>query len=46
MNARHIPWNYYDRPADEWMEEHWRRRRPALYERAGVAMPNESAYAV
>jgi hypothetical protein len=46
MNARHIPWNYYDRPADEWMEEHWRRRRPALYERAGVEMPNESAYAL
>jgi hypothetical protein len=39
MNVRHIPWNYYDRPADEWLEEHWQRHRPALYEKAGLEMP-------
>ena len=37
MNAPHIPWNYFDRPADEWLEEHWQRHRPALYEKAGLA---------
>ncbi|MFL6306715.1 MAG: hypothetical protein ACJ72H_24545 [Candidatus Sulfotelmatobacter sp.] len=36
MNAQHIPWNYYDRPADVWLEEHWQRKRPMLYERAGL----------
>jgi len=35
LNARHIPWNYYDRPADEVMAEHWERLRPEL--RARVA---------
>lgn len=39
MNSPHLDWNYFDRPADEWLEEHWRRHRPALYERAGLAMP-------
>jgi hypothetical protein len=40
MNASHIPWDYYDRPADLWLEEHWKRHRPALYERAGI-LPEE-----
>lgn len=31
LNARHIPWNYYDRSADECMAEHWHRHRPTLY---------------
>jgi hypothetical protein len=39
MNTRHIPWNYYDRPADIWLEEHWRRHRPMLYEKAGLPLP-------
>lgn len=30
LNARHIPWDYYDRPADEWMRAHWARHLPAL----------------
>ncbi len=44
MNARHTPWNYYDRPADEWLDEHWSRHRAALYERAGLPLPTESAF--
>jgi hypothetical protein len=36
MNAHHIPWNYYDRPADAWLEDHWQRHRPELYRRAGL----------
>ena len=32
-NARHIAWDYYDRPADNWMAEHWREVRDELYER-------------
>lgn len=39
MNAAHIPWNYYDRPADDWLAQHWAASRPALYARAGLAMP-------
>ena len=36
MNAHHTSWNYYDRPADQWLEEHWLRHRPALYRKAGL----------
>lgn len=40
LNAPHIPWDYYDRPADVWLEEHWQRNRPLLYEKAGLlALP-------
>jgi len=39
MNARHLPWNYYGRPADSWMDEHWLRKRRALYEIAGLQPP-------
>lgn len=42
MNARHIPWDYYDRPADEWLAEHWQRSRPELYARAGLPLPPEA----
>lgn len=37
MNAHHIPWNYYDRPADIWLEEHWRNKRDLLYQKAGFS---------
>ena len=36
MNARHIPWDYYDRPADNWLADHWAQSRPELYDRAGI----------
>ena len=39
MNAAHIPWDYYDRPADVWLAEHWARSRPELYERAHLPLP-------
>lgn len=39
MNAQHIPWNYYDRPADAWLQEHWRNKRRLLYEKAGLSEP-------
>ncbi|HET9086796.1 MAG TPA: hypothetical protein VFN53_04685 [Acidobacteriaceae bacterium] len=38
MNAPHLPWNYYDSPADEWLEDHWRRHRPELYRRAEIGI--------
>ena len=38
MNARHIPWDYYDRRADVWVEEFWAGRRAGLYEKAGLEM--------
>jgi hypothetical protein len=31
LNARHLPWNYYDRPADFCMFDHWQHHRQALY---------------
>jgi hypothetical protein len=33
LNPRSIDWDDDDRPADAWMDEHWARHRPALYER-------------
>ena len=36
LNARTNAWNYYERPADEWMADHWARHRPTLYERTGA----------
>lgn len=36
LNARHIAWDYYDRPADTWMSEHWQRHRPGLYQRTNT----------
>jgi len=39
LNARHIAWDYYDRPADDWMREHWLRHRGTLYQRTGAPAP-------
>jgi hypothetical protein len=39
INARHFPWNYYDRPADEWSHEFWNRCRPELYRNVGLEKP-------
>lgn len=36
LNARQLPWKYYDRPASEWTREHWRTHRPELYRRVGI----------
>jgi ribosomal protein S18 acetylase RimI-like enzyme len=36
LNARHIPWDYHDRPADTWMGEHWQRHRPQLFRHTGT----------
>ncbi|HEX2973023.1 MAG TPA: hypothetical protein VHP11_11865 [Tepidisphaeraceae bacterium] len=36
LNARHIPWKYYDRPADDWMTDHWNQHRRVLYEKVGL----------
>ena len=38
MNARHIPWQYQDHPADDWMNDHWAASRPELYLRAGLPL--------
>lgn len=38
LNARHIAWDYYDRPADEWMTEHWHRHRLELHARTGAPL--------
>jgi hypothetical protein len=36
LNERHLPWDYYGRPAVEVIREHWERMRPELYERVGI----------
>jgi hypothetical protein len=36
LNARHIAWDYYDRPADDWMREHWARHRERLQAHTGA----------
>lgn len=36
LNARHIPWDYYERPADAWMTEHWARHRAELHRLTGA----------
>jgi len=37
LNAHHLGWSYYDRPADEWMSEHWTKHRPAICQRLGIS---------
>lgn len=37
LNARHLPWNYYDRPALHWIHDHWNHYREALYSKVGIA---------
>jgi hypothetical protein len=37
LNLKHIAWDYYDRPADTWMDEHWARHAPFLYRAVGLA---------
>ena len=41
MNSRHTAWNYYDRPADLWLDEHWARSRPLLYAIAVLPSPKQ-----
>jgi hypothetical protein len=36
LNARALPWKYYDRPASELVREHWRRHRPGIAARVGA----------
>jgi hypothetical protein len=38
INARRLPWRYYDRPATDVRIEHWERRRPEVYARLGLAV--------
>jgi hypothetical protein len=36
INARQLPWSYYDRPASECVAENWLRHRPAICRRIGL----------
>lgn len=42
MNAQHTAWSYYDQPANNWLDRHWKRHRPTLYETAGLPMPEDA----
>ncbi len=47
LNAKHLPWDYYDEPGDLVRRRHWDEHRPALYRHAGLpltpALPLEEA---
>lgn len=43
LNSHHVPWKYFDRPADEMLSEHWAELRPALYALAGLRLPEVPA---
>jgi hypothetical protein len=53
VNARHFAWDYFGRPADAWMAEHWERHAAELHARtqaepftstpAAVPIPNGTA---
>jgi hypothetical protein len=36
LNARHLPWDYYGRPADKCQAEHWERHRAETTRRIGL----------
>jgi hypothetical protein len=36
LNARSLPWSYYDRPASECVRENWLKHRPELCRRVGL----------
>jgi hypothetical protein len=36
INARQLPWSYYDRPATECVAENWRMHRPEICRRIGL----------
>ncbi len=38
LNARHIPWRYYGRPAMEYRLDHWERHRERVLELIGEGM--------
>lgn len=40
LNSHHLPWRYFDQPATELRQAHWRALRPELYARVGLAMPD------
>jgi hypothetical protein len=36
LNARSLGWTLHDRPAEEYVREHWRKHRAELYDRVGL----------
>jgi hypothetical protein len=46
LNTKHLPWSYYDRPADEWKREHWNRLRPEVESKIQQIKPRDSLLAV
>jgi hypothetical protein len=38
LNAKRLPWRYYDRPATAVRIEHWESWRPELYARVGAPL--------
>jgi hypothetical protein len=43
LNARHLDWDYYGRPADDCMTAHWARHLPVLRQCTGAPRPHSGA---
>jgi hypothetical protein len=43
LNAKAIPWKYYDRPGLDVRLEHWAGHRPELYRRVGLPPPGDAS---
>jgi hypothetical protein len=39
LNARDIPWRYYDQPATSVRIRHWKKLRPEVHRRVGLPLP-------
>lgn len=39
LNAKQLPWSLENRPAVDYIREHWEKHRPALYDRVGIQPP-------
>ncbi len=42
LNAKRLPWDYYGRPATDWVREHWERLKPELEEQIRAPTPPET----
>jgi hypothetical protein len=43
LNARTLPWRYYNRPATEVRIKHWQQHTLELYRRVGLAAPSRDS---
>lgn len=42
LNARQLPWDYYGRPAVDWIRENWLRHRDELHRMVGLPLVSQT----